>query len=503
MRLNLEKLPHKTKQSSLLIVISSFMSKLLAASYRIPYQNLVGDRGFYAYQQIYPLLGIISALGLTALPNVIASMAQKKKQLQLAALFKLQCYTSFLLSGILVLSHKALASWMGAQQLAPSIVITAMVLLIVPFISFYRGLAQADMNMAPTALSQVLEQIIRVAIIIVAALCYRVLGWTVYLTANVAAFGNLVASLVILAYLKRHSAYSLKSFLSGDTVAIRDLTSLGLPTLVFLLFSIYLLVFQLVDSLLVKNILVSSGLSEITAEMTKGVYDRGQPLLQFGLIFSTALFTAYLPNLTALFHVERGIYKEQSQCFFEFIFYFSLTLTVGFISILHLMNRALFEDNKGWLALVVYLMIIAVSSMIQFFHQKCFIEDHIKQSLLILLFGFLLKLGLTPILTYYYAIVGSSLSTLIPLLVVLLLYAVLADIDFKAIVNAKYGLALVIMLMCVLTSQYCLPLSGRLGALISLLVSSAVGLSSFLIACKKLDIFKEKLWSFLPFVKEK
>ncbi|WP_231233931.1 hypothetical protein [Streptococcus equi] len=55
------------------------------------------------------------------------------------------------------------------------------------------------------------------------------------------------------------------------------------------------------------------------------------------------------------------------------------------------MNRALFEDNKGWLALVVYLMIIAVSSMIQFFHQKCFIEDHIKQSLLILLFGFLLK----------------------------------------------------------------------------------------------------------------
>ncbi|WP_231192830.1 hypothetical protein [Streptococcus equi] len=71
-----------------------------------------------------------------------------------------------------------------------------------------------------------------------------------------------------------------------------------------------------------------------------------------------------------MFHIKRESYREQSQCFFEFIFYFSLTLTVGFISILHLMNRALFEDNKGWLALVVYLMIIAVSSMIQFFHQK-------------------------------------------------------------------------------------------------------------------------------------
>ncbi|WP_231197842.1 hypothetical protein [Streptococcus equi] len=65
---------------------------------------------------------------------------------------------------------------------------------------------------------------------------------------------------------------------------------------------------------MVKNILVSSGLSEITAEMTKGVYDRGQPLLQFGLIFSTALFTAYLPNLTVLFHIKGESYREQSQC---------------------------------------------------------------------------------------------------------------------------------------------------------------------------------------------
>lgn len=54
MRLNSEKQPQPLKQASLLIVVSGLVSKILAATYRIPYQNLVGDRGFYAYQQIYP-----------------------------------------------------------------------------------------------------------------------------------------------------------------------------------------------------------------------------------------------------------------------------------------------------------------------------------------------------------------------------------------------------------------------------------------------------------------
>ncbi|OZV87324.1 polysaccharide biosynthesis protein, partial [Streptococcus agalactiae] len=94
MRLKNEKIQETTKVSSLLIVLSGLVSKILAALYKIPYQNLVGDRGVYAYQQVYPLLAIISALSLTALPNVIASIAQKNSQKDLEILFKIQFYVS-------------------------------------------------------------------------------------------------------------------------------------------------------------------------------------------------------------------------------------------------------------------------------------------------------------------------------------------------------------------------------------------------------------------------
>ncbi|WP_231233930.1 hypothetical protein [Streptococcus equi] len=74
----------------------------------------------------------------------------------------------------------------------------------------------------------------------------------------------------------------------------------GLADLSFFYFFQLPACFQLIDSLLVKNILVSSGLSEITAEMTKGVYDRGQPLLQFGLIFSTAFIYSLFTEFNSL-----------------------------------------------------------------------------------------------------------------------------------------------------------------------------------------------------------
>ena len=41
-----------------ILTISAIIVKLLGAVYRVPFQNLVGDKGFYIYQQVYPFIGI-------------------------------------------------------------------------------------------------------------------------------------------------------------------------------------------------------------------------------------------------------------------------------------------------------------------------------------------------------------------------------------------------------------------------------------------------------------
>ncbi|MGN1293051.1 MAG: oligosaccharide flippase family protein, partial [Levilactobacillus brevis] len=47
-----------TLQGALILSVAAFVAKLLSAVYRVPFQNMVGNTGFYVYQQVYPLYGI-------------------------------------------------------------------------------------------------------------------------------------------------------------------------------------------------------------------------------------------------------------------------------------------------------------------------------------------------------------------------------------------------------------------------------------------------------------
>lgn len=54
--------PHWLFQGAVILTIAGLLSKILSAVYRVPFQNIVGDTGFYIYQQVYPFLGIASCL---------------------------------------------------------------------------------------------------------------------------------------------------------------------------------------------------------------------------------------------------------------------------------------------------------------------------------------------------------------------------------------------------------------------------------------------------------
>ena len=45
-------------KGALLLTIAALLVKILSAIYRVPFQNLVGDQGFYVYQQVYPFISI-------------------------------------------------------------------------------------------------------------------------------------------------------------------------------------------------------------------------------------------------------------------------------------------------------------------------------------------------------------------------------------------------------------------------------------------------------------
>ena len=63
-----------------LLTAAALIGKVFSAVYRIPYQNMTGDIGYYVYQQVYPFYGIAMILALYGFPAVLAGeMVQQKK----------------------------------------------------------------------------------------------------------------------------------------------------------------------------------------------------------------------------------------------------------------------------------------------------------------------------------------------------------------------------------------------------------------------------------------
>ena len=131
-------------------------------------------------------------------------------------------------------------------------------LLLVPILSFYRGNFQGHLLMVPSGISQVMEQFVRVGVILVAALSYHYFGGSIYQTGTVAMSGALaggVLAVLVLWYYNR-------KILSGSTEYLHQWKIMPQTTGLFKrlmiegglvsLYSAFLILFQLIDSFKVK-----------------------------------------------------------------------------------------------------------------------------------------------------------------------------------------------------------------------------------------------------------
>src|SRR3954447_2303590 len=61
-------------RGAFILAIAALITKILSAVYRVPFQNIVGDVGFYIYQQVYPFYGIALVLSTYGFPVVISKL---------------------------------------------------------------------------------------------------------------------------------------------------------------------------------------------------------------------------------------------------------------------------------------------------------------------------------------------------------------------------------------------------------------------------------------------
>ncbi|MEH6907227.1 polysaccharide biosynthesis protein [Bacillus sp. AFS006103] len=420
-------------RGAFILMLAALMTKILSAFYRIPFQNIVGDIGFYIYQQIYPFYGIAIVLSTTGFPVVISKLYAEQKQkgdddrsrLLLFVSFLYLQFFGFICFSILYFGANRIALWMNDPHLSILLRVVSIVFLLFPIMSVLRGYYQGIGHMVPTALSQVGEQTTRVMTILFLAYLFMEKGYSLYLVGGGAMFGSITGSMIsgIILFMfiwirKEWKVIAPRSGMfqryAGDTKQI--LKALVYQGLMICISGMFMIFIQLADALNLYSLLVESGIEKDLAKSLKGIFDRGQPLIQLGTIAATSMSLTLVPLITReRLSAKPEFLHHKIQVALKVSMIFGLGASSGLWAIIRPTNTMLFENEAGSAVLGVLSFVILFTSL-----ASTIIA--IMQGLGVLLFPaiaaliiFPLKYILNGLFVPLYGTMGAAIASLISL----------------------------------------------------------------------------------------
>lgn len=166
------------KQGSILAA-ASILVRIIGMFYRIPLANIIGDAGNGIYSaafEVYNILLILSAYGMPmAVSKMVSAKCTKKEYKGAFRIFRYAMLFSFVSGGLMALFVFFGADWLertffsSFRGIAIPLRVLAPTIFVVAVMGTLRGLFQGKNTMLPTAVSQILEQIVNAVVSIVAA----------------------------------------------------------------------------------------------------------------------------------------------------------------------------------------------------------------------------------------------------------------------------------------------------------------------------------------------
>lgn len=187
------------------LLVGSVVAKMLGALYRIPLTNILGAEGMGMYQLVFPVYALFMVLATAGIPTSLSRTIAEKRALG----ENTKKYFSVAMCALLVLGiafgllmgalSDVLATRQGNADTRFGFLIIAPAITFVCVISGFRGYFQGQMYMLPTALSNVVEQVVKLAVGIGASYALAKRG-VIYAVCG-ALFGVTVSEIVTAAYM--------------------------------------------------------------------------------------------------------------------------------------------------------------------------------------------------------------------------------------------------------------------------------------------------------------
>ena len=378
-----------------ILAIAGLISKMIGFLYRIPMANIVGNEGNGLYSVSFGIYGIALTLSSYSCPLAVSTLmsarfAQGKptnahKVFRIAQLFAVS--TGFIAWMVLLFGAEYLADLYRKPGLEHPLRVLAPTTFIVAVLGTGRGYFQGHRNMVPTAVSQVIEQIVNAVVSIVAAAYFVLLsGGTIKgfvgsvrqvenlpedftPAAGGAAGGTLgtlagaLTALIFISILFIVGKKAGKAEVSGPDIADEDEKILWKALLltifpVILSQSVYQLGYTL-DDLIFGNIMVRmKDFSERETTILQGIFNtQYNQMINLPAALATALASAAIPTIAGAFAKKdtSEVLRKTDQVF-RYNLLIAIPSTVGLAVLAEPIMKVLFPALGDYLPVAVLLL---------------------------------------------------------------------------------------------------------------------------------------------------
>lgn len=286
--------------------VASLYNRILGFAYQIVLVRMIHAEGIGLYSMVYPVYVMILVLASAGIPVAIAKLVAEELALRNPAtayrIFRAGCGYIFLFSVVCTIGLIVAIPWLLRYVFVNPAVqpaFTALIpgLLIVSICSAFRGFFQGLQQMSPTAITQAMEQTVRVAVGL--GLVWLLLPRGVaYATAGASAgvvVGELVGFITMLIiFIRRRPQIATRTRIRGSLLEdSRRIFTLAVPVMLSRFASTALMS---VDAVLIPQRLAVSGMTLAQATATYGkLVGMAETLLYTPGILTVSMATALVP----------------------------------------------------------------------------------------------------------------------------------------------------------------------------------------------------------------
>ena len=157
---------------AVILGLAGILVKVLGAAFRIPLGNIIGDDCMGYYQTAYPIYVFFLTIATAGIPTAISRMVAERYALgqpyEAHRVFRIStillCATGVVSASVLFFGAGLITDMILEPGAIYCMKAISLALIFVPLMGSYRGYFQGRQNMRPTAVSQFVEQLFRVAV---------------------------------------------------------------------------------------------------------------------------------------------------------------------------------------------------------------------------------------------------------------------------------------------------------------------------------------------------